>query len=267
MTHLATRLRDAATTLSTLQALLDAKPGALPTQVLKSFQDITDWRADLLLWCDAVEARDGAEAMLAGLENRVDDRGRVLIGGAEMSFAAARLLGTQAWVSMQWALTDRVTDFVGRVVCVDPDKKDNKGQSFGAKMVAEFLIDGKSAPLLQHAQLRHCFGWPVAVAYALRNHIAHDAGVRSGSGFFASNDPSAPFEVSARGMADIEGRAKGYRVESSHTRLAQPWPWGQADARVLLSTCHGELDEALGLLLVGGLRSFEGHVGFLLGEL
>lgn len=67
--------------------------------------------------------------------------------------------------------------------------------------------------------------------------------------------------------ADIAGRAKSYLVEPSHTRLAQPWPWGQADARVLLSTCHGGFDEALGLLLVGSVRSFEGQVGFLLREL
>lgn len=266
MTPLSARLSAAATSLDEIEKLMAANPNALPPRVLTTLENLTRWHADLTLWRDAVATRDGARDFLAGLEDRCDAERRVVVGGVSMSFPAARLFGMQAYVSTQWALSDRITDFVGRVLCLDSVSKDPRQ---GAQAVAHFVSSPKHTPSLVHSQLRDCFGWPVGIAYAVRNHIAHDAGVRSGASFFASNDPAtAPFGISAAGLQYLKERAeKEYQVTSDQTRIADPWPWSPDDVRLMLARCHDELDEALGLLLLSATRSIEAHVGFLLGAL
>ena len=171
-------------------------------------------------------------------------------------------------MAAQWALADRITDFAGRVMCLASVSSDPRQ---GAQAVTHFIKEAKHAPAMLHGHLRDCFGWPVGVAYAVRNHLVHDAGVQSGASFFASADPAAsPFAISNDGMDLIKERAeKDYKVKPEQTRipLTDAWPWSQDDARVMLARCHDELDEALGLLLVSSTRSLEAHVGFLLGEL
>ena len=266
MIPLDARLSAAAASLEEIEKQIAANPKHFPPRPLATLQDLTRWRTDLILWRDAVGTRDGAREFLTGLEHRCDAERRVAVGGASMSFQAARLFGMQAYVSTQWALSDRITDFAGRVLCLDAVSKD---QRQGAQAVAHFMSSSKHAPALLQGHLRDCFGWPVGIAYAVRNHIAHDAGVRSGVSFFASNDPAAaPFEISAGGLQHLQDRAeKEYQVKPEHTRIPEPWPWSPDDVRVLLGSCHEALDEALGLLLLSATRSIEVQAGFLLGAL
>jgi hypothetical protein len=265
MTDLSARLSAAATSLEEIEKQMAANPQAMPPRVLSALENLTRWRVDLTLWRDAVATRDGAREFLRGLEDRCDADRRVLVGSSQMSFPAARLFGMQAYVSTQWALSDRITDFTGRVLCLDAVSKDTRQ---GAQAVAHFVSSPKHTPALLHSQLRDCFGWPVGIAYAVRNHIAHDAGVRSGATFFASSDPAAaPFEISTAGLKYLMDRAAEYQVTPDQTRIAEPWPWSPEDVRLMLARCHDELDEALGLLLLSATRSIEAHVGFLLGAL
>jgi hypothetical protein len=116
---------------------------------------------------------------------------------------------------------------------------------------------------------RACFGWPIAVSYAIRNLFLHDGGARDGWTFFEGPTIGSGFRVSEKGWFHICDQAKGGQrsaLTSTQMRAAEDCTSRPDDLRRLLAMCEREMDEALGILLGSACGLLRAHVGHLLGE-
>jgi hypothetical protein len=120
------------------------------------------------------------------------------------------------------------------------------------------------AAAISFYSLRHSFGWPIAISYALRNHFLHDG---AGVDFFDGPTATSAFKISDRGWARVLERVKEYSVNSTHSRLGTTWaPSAGDDLRKVLDICAPEIDEALGVLVGSACQVAMAHVGLMLGE-
>lgn len=123
--------------------------------------------------------------------------------------------------------------------------------------------ESTTAAIVFHS-LRQSFGWPIAIAYALRNHFLHDG---AGGDFFDGPTAASAFKISTEGWKHIKDRVSKYRVDETHSRLGVAWaPSAGDDLRRILDTCALEIDEALGVLVGSACQIAIAHVGFMLGE-
>jgi len=242
--------------------------GRLPANVETQFRTVASSSGDVEHWIGLLDARSAARTLLTGLESVADQDDWVQLGAQRVKFQTARLLGVQAYLASGWALADCLTAMVGRVICtpdtgMDPSKP--------AKLVSHFVERERerkrgTASAVYEA-VRHTFGWPIAVSYALRNHFLHDGGRRSGASFFRGPTAASGFSIDQKAWRDLEDAARGYGVQSDQTRPGLAWPTSpQDDLRVLLDVCERETDDALGILVSSACRSMVAHWGCMVGE-
>ena len=217
-------------------------------------------------WIGMIHARAAARQMLTGLEAQADANDQVPFGIARIHFQHARLIGVQAYLATNWALADRLTGMVGRVLCIKNSWNDPKHPP---QLVQHFVNDKTtktSTAAMLFSSVRQTFGWPISISYALRNHFVHDGGQLAGSDFFDGPSPIAKFKISEDGWAHIERTAATYGAEALHHRAGASWPTTpRDDLRVLLDACERETDDALGILVGSACRSLVAHIGCMLG--
>jgi len=261
------RLDGAKKTLGQVDVALSRKPGALPADVEKAFRTIVDCRSDIDHWITMVDARAAAWQLLDRLELKADVDDLVPFGATRAKFVHVRLIGVQAYVATKWALADRITAMVGRVLCT-PDAGFNGANP--VQLVSHFVQKErkKTTAGALYDSLRCSFGWPVGISYAIRNHFVHDGGQMAGSDFFEGSTSASAFRISEEGWARIEKTAQErYVVDSSLHRAGATWPVSpRDDLRAVLRVCERETDDALGVLLGSACTTLLGHVGFMLGE-
>jgi hypothetical protein len=264
MKTLEVRLQDAKTALARVDAALARHSGKLPAEVERQFKELAAFGTDVEHWNQMLAARQTARALLDNLEQQVDQNDDVPYGASRAKFQTVRLLGVQAYLASQWALADRLVNVSGRVLCIRDCLEDPKKPP---QLVSHFVA-GKGpqekAAAITFYSLRHSFGWPIAISYALRNHFLHDG---AGGDFFDGPTAASAFKVSMRGWARIQERVKEYSVNAAHCRLGNSWtPSAGDDLRKILDTCAPEIDEALGVLVGSACQIAMAHVGFMLGE-
>lgn len=261
------RLDGAKATLGQVDVALGRKPGSLPTDVEKAFRSVVDCRSDIDHWITMVDARTAAWVLLDGLESRADADDLVPFGATRAKFVHVRLIGVQAYVATKWALADRITGMVGRVLCT-PDAGFNRGSP--AQLVSHFVQKDrkKTTAGALYESLRCAFGWPVGISYAIRNHFLHDGGQTAGSDFFEASTSASAFRISDDGWSRIERTAQDkYVIDSTLHRSGAIWPVSpRDDLRAVLRVCERETDDALGVLLGSACNTLLGHVGLMLGE-
>lgn len=259
------RLRDAKAELLRANGQIARQPGKLPQEVGDSFQAVLACEGDVEHWISLISARSAARQMLAGLEAQADGHDQVPFGSSRVLFQHARLIGVQAYLATNWALADRLTGMVGRVLCIEDSWNDPRQQP---QLVSHFIgkeTKKKTASML-FSSVRRTFGWPICISYALRNHFVHDGGQIAGSDFFNGCNSKSAFRISEAGWSHIESRAKDHGVESLNHRAGASWPTSPCDdLRVLLDACERETDDALGILVGSACRSMVAHVGYTLG--
>lgn len=261
------RLRDAKAVLGKVDAATLRHGGKLASEVEKQFKEITAFTSDVEHWVGMVAARKAARALLTGLETQADANDDVPLGGARAKYQHVRLIGVQAYLATKWALADRLAAMAGHVLCVHSSLQNPKKLP---QLVTHFISnngpESKTAAIAIHS-LRHSFGWPIAVSYALRNHFVHDGGQLGGTDFFDGPTAAAGFKISADGWGRIEERARTYGVEPKHHRGGAAWtPSAGDDLRTVLDVCERETDDALGVLVGSACHAILSHVGFVLGE-
>jgi hypothetical protein len=236
-------------------------------KVETAFRDGAAFRTDIEHLLAMLETRQAAWKLLDGLEAKADADDLVPFGDTRAKFVHVRLIGVQAYLTTKWALADRITGMVGRLLCT-PNVGLNGANP--AQLVAHFVQKDRSKTTAGalYESLQSSFGWPVGVSYAIRNHFVHDGGQMNGSDFFEAPASAAGFRISADGWSHIEKTAQNrYSVDASLHRAGAAWPVSpRDDLRVVLRVCERETDDALGVLLGTACQTLLVHVGFMLGE-
>ncbi|WNG20274.1 hypothetical protein [Cystobacter fuscus] len=260
------RLQDAKSTLGKIDNSLLRQPGNLAPEVESQFKVVAAFRSDIEHWRGMLAARAAARALLTGLEGQADAGDTVPLGSTRAKYQHVRLIGVQAYLATKWALADRLVGMVGQVFCIRSSLNDPKNLP---QLVSHFVGEqtkSKTAAVAFYS-VRHTFGWPIAVSYALRNHFIHEGGQLEGVDFFVGPTAGAGFEMSSAGWKRIEERAKSYGVEPKHHRVGAAWqPSPGNDLRTILDVCERETDDALGVLVGSACHAIVAHVGFILGE-
>lgn len=259
------RLREAKGELLKANGEIVRLAGKLPGEVSESFQEVLKLEADVGHWLGMIQARAAARQMLTDLEVQADPSDQVPFGVTRILFQHARLIGVQAYLATNWALADRLTGMVGRVLCIKNSWADPKN---APQLVSHFVGDKtkNSTAAILFASIRRTFGWPISISYALRNHFVHDGGQVKGAYFFEGLDSKSGFRISDDGWAHIQMTAEGYGTDARHHRAGASWPISPADdLRVLLDACERETDDALGVLVGSAYRSLVAHIGCMLG--
>jgi hypothetical protein len=114
------RLCDAKSVLDQVHTALGRHPSGLPKEVEASFRVLVDYRTDIEHWLGMLEARAAACQLLDTLETKADADDCVPLGAAPVKYQHVRFIGVQAYVTTNWALADRITGMVGRILCT-PD--------------------------------------------------------------------------------------------------------------------------------------------------
>jgi len=259
------RLGDAKAVLESANAMLVRHPGELQTDVSDIFRKVIQFGGDIEHWQGMLHARAEALQLLIDLENDVDTNDCVTLGTRRVKFQHVRLIGVQSYMTTMWALADRITGMIGRVVC-PPHAGSNPVSP--AQLVSHFVQfeKAKGPAAVLSKSVRHMFGWPIAISYAIRNHVVHDGAQFDGTDFFEGSTAAAAFRVSADGWERVTRVAEDYGVNGSHHR-APDWPTSpRDDLRLLLVACEREVDDALGVLLGSACGSLLSHVGCMVGE-
>jgi hypothetical protein len=259
------RLRDAKDELNKATVAVGRNVGRVSAEVDAEFRVMLETGDELHHWLGLLEARAAAREMLAGLEARADADGRVALGATRIMYAPARLIGMQAYLTNSWALADRLSGMVSRVLCIQDAWNDPKKPP----QLVSFVSKGqtKSVAAMLCRSMRQTFGWPIGVSYALRNHFVHAGGQQSGIELFAGPTPQSSFALTVEGWNHVMERATSYGVDPGRVRAASLWPADpRADLRMVLDVCEREMDDALGILVGSACRSLVAHVACVLGE-
>jgi len=262
------RLGDAKSVLDHVHAALGRHPAGLPQEVGTSFRVLVDDRMDIDHWLGMLEARAAARQLLDALETQVDADDCVPLGATRVKYQHVRLIGVQAYVTTNWALADRITGMIGRVLCTS---EAGRNPEKPAQLVSHFVHRNNTNKMTAAAlfeSVRQAFGWPIALSYAIRNHFVHDGAQIGGSDFFEGPSAASAFRISADGWNRVEKRAETeYRVERSCHRAGADWPSTlRDDLREVLTVCEREMDDALGVLFGSACGLLRAHVAFMVGE-
>src|SRR5512143_1469882 len=111
------RLQDAKIELGKADAALLRHPGKVPGDVSDYVRSMTAFAGDIDHCIGMIRARAAARMLLSGLELTADGDDTVPLGSARAKFQHVRLIGVQAYLATKWALADRISGIVGRVLC------------------------------------------------------------------------------------------------------------------------------------------------------
>lgn len=217
------RLRDAKAQLDNTDSTIRRQVGRVSKEVADRFLEVTSFAGDLGHWIGLIQARRGAREFLAGLESLVDPDDLVQFGSGRVHFQHARMIGVQGYLATNWALADRLTGVVSRILCI----KDGCDDPNNPPKLASYFVGDKNkskVAAVLFGSLRQTFGWPICLSYAIRNHLIHDGGRAAGVDLFAGVDSVSRFELSHDGWAQIQTAAKKHGVDASDHRAGHSWP-------------------------------------------
>lgn len=261
------RLNDAKQVLDSVDAALTRHPSALHPTVQSYVVRILDTRGDMEHAIQMIETRRTAFAFLDGLEFKVEDMDVVVLGGSRIPFRDARIIGTQAYVSISWALSDTIAKIGGLIWCAQLTGFNPNEPS---QLVSDFVREkngSKHTSALQFSTLKPAFGWPLSISYSIRNHFMHEGGNVGAIQFFEGPTAASAFNISEGGWDRIKQKVIDVNSTMHRSNLTGAWVDGiPGDLRIILRDCENELDEALGTMLISACKAFQASVACLLGE-
>jgi hypothetical protein len=261
------RLQDSLRKFDEMHLILNRKRGNVHADVenvLRSFANLRDEIAGII---ELIDVRRSASRFLDALEIKVDEHDNIALNGLTLKYHHVRFIGVQAYVSTTWAIADRITGTVGRILCT----QETGSNALSLAKIPVFIkrdIAKKSTAALLVKSVRQTFGWPIGLSYAIRNHFFHDGAQWEGRDFFEGTQAVAAFRISDAGWRLIEQKAiNEYEVNDSCHRAGARWPVApKDDLRATLQVIEQEMDDALGVLWGSAWNSLLGHLGFILGE-
>ena len=237
--------------------------GSLPeTQFSGYLREVASYDTEIRRALGALDVRATVRNLLSRFEDTLDpQRAEVELGSLRINADHARLALTQSYLVNAWAAADALTAGFGRILC--PECK-AQNASHPAKLwedITRWKGANTSAPL--HKMAHDCFGWPVGLSYAIRNHFIHDGDTIEGPDLFAGPAAVTQFHISDDGWDSVLKKMKDYQVDETHTRAPER-PWPKDDLRNVLDICHREIDALLGILVGTGCAALQAQVRCLL---
>ncbi len=197
-------------------------------------------------WLNTFNTRNRTRDILSQLEEQTTKGNKFFpMFDTEIQFKDARLLLIVNYLVSSWALADKIADFVGEILCVD---NVTKNPILRAKLVKNFIQDGSSTPSIISRLLKESFGWPIAIAYVIRNFFIHESDQQGDLEFFAGEDISDGFKISDKAWQFIMNKASEHKVINRQMRGTDTL--SQDNLLNILDICHREMDDALGVLLL-----------------
>lgn len=218
----------------------------LPPQALDEFEGYQRFASHLRDAARLLKAREHAREGLVALRNC--ETAEVDFLGAAIPFSVARLLAFQSYLSATWAVCDLAARATGALSCNRASIRDRHNP---AKLWQHFVREGDAWGDHASGLMRTGYGWPIALSYLIRNHFMHDGAVLNGVDFFEGESVEHKFRVSDEGWKPVQTKlGKESSVQSRFSRLEQDPAQSRDDLLVLLEACHGELDDALGVIVM-----------------
>lgn len=131
---------------------------------MSSLGGVIDYRDAIVHWLGMIESRSAALRLLDAPETKVDQDDCVSLTDLKVTYQHVRFIGVQAYVTTNWALADRITELVGRVLCT-PDAGRNELNL--ARLVSHFVERDKMRKTTAAAifeSVRRAFGWPIGLS-------------------------------------------------------------------------------------------------------
>lgn len=265
--RLTARLREAEREFEKIDEIIASSHRSPPGEVKLQFEKIGAFKTDIKYSIGLLEARAAAFSLLQSLPDQANPDDIVPFGKGSAKFEHVRLIGVQGYLTIKWALADRLTKIAAHALCVRGSL--NNPQS-PPQLVSHFIANKgpeKQIAAVAFYSIRHSFGWPIVISYALRNHFVHDGGQLDGATFFEGPTAAAGFNISTQGWEHIEKRVQAHGVTSLDSHLGSAWrPEAGSDLRNILKVCEQATDDALGILIGSAHRLASAHLGLLLDE-
>lgn len=249
-------IKEAKNLLNTIELTLKEKDSKIPHNIPEEIHDLVNVSAQKRIerLLEVLKSRDLTISVLEQLENKTDSvTNRANVLGTEIDFNSARFIFIQSYISTMWAISDTITEFAGRILCIESVNKRNQG----AKLLQNFIRNGKSTVFSIDKFFKEKYGLPIGVSYVIRNLFIHGCGFDESWVFFEGQHCSTGFRISDKALKYIEDQLDSNTYPNdnfdnvkSYTNASEPWPWPQDDLRKLLKICHREMDDALGVLLL-----------------
>lgn len=191
----------------------------------------------------------------------------VPFNGRSLPIFHGRLLGVQSYLATTWSIYDRLTCAIGRLIGTKTVVS-NTAPHLQAKLVEDILgTKGKTSydVCALHQILDEVYSWDIHCGYLVRNAFMHDGGLLDERPLLDDTNASTAFVLSVAGQDALEKAIKnrmkwtddnGQAVQHPAIRPIKP-----GDAFLdLLAMWNGNIDEALGALLVWSVTSFVSQI-------
>lgn len=219
-------------------------------------------------WCELLESRSNALSNIRNMHTMVGQDGNIPFGSGSVSLSEARLMMTQSYLSLNWSISDNISEYFGKVFCIPKNAYNPK---YSVQLVSD-IISGKSAEgtaALICTSVKNEYGWPIAISSVLRNHFVHDGGIFvSGTKFFEHGSPANWFAISPSVWQEVlDELEKRDHATSACVKPGRELPSSaESDLRELLLYCESSMDEALSMIFQLTNNALQTQVATLIGE-
>lgn len=169
----------------------------------------------------------------------------------DVPIAVARVLAMDSYLASHWALYDRLSNAIGRVIGNKTIRGDQQGKS-NPKLIETFLAKKNGIDVLGERDiLVDSYGSQIGFSYLVRNCYVHEGGMIGTSPILSGETFGEAFSISEE-VAKKLNEAIANRYQISNVAIVSP-----GDLVGQLEACHGALDTMFVSLLrfiVGTLR-------------
>jgi hypothetical protein len=225
---------------------------SLPDRASRSVSACSNAETRLQAARDLVPFRDEAEKGLveAAALLRVQDFAAGPGAGAFPAippWALTRFFLWQSAVATEWALADLVTAGTSRILGSGSAPENPRSPTKLSDIVE---AKAEAGPGFLTRLIGGTFGWPIRVAYGLRNLLLHDGGAVDTGRLFERDDGVEPHLLSREGLEVLTRRSDPTNGRMAETLEDQQWPWADGNLLPFWHRCRAAMDEALIVLLV-----------------
>lgn len=259
MSSLDTELDSVAQTLAGLQSTVASL--SIPQEAKNSLLQVLRMSNILQTTRDVLAARAPSFELLKRVATTPENN--IVLDGKQWSLANARMHALCGFIGIWWTVVDRVTFVASSVVCIR-----QAGATLDGGRLSNCVVRSRgeqTMPAAIRQVLQKSFAWPIAVGYAIRNIVLHEAAcLADGSSIFKGDQGGDGLVLSEAGLTGIKHKAVGDRSDQASeddTRIETQFP--SDDLLDTLETAMREIDAVLIVFLRSALGLLQSEISTL----